>query len=78
MFLMFISMFYISVLGINIGSMEQHTYLPLMLNIFSPFNLLLNNILYVLYVMLHCLDVAIAIYSRRRWLYILYEILETF
>ena len=60
-FLMFISMFYISVIGINIGSMEQlwHAYLPL-INIFTllfPF----AAMLYVLYVMLHW------IYSRRRW-----------
>ena len=52
-------MFYISVIGIDIGSMEQHTYLPLM-DIFTllfPF----AAMLYVLYVMLHWM------YSRRRW-----------
>ena len=58
-FLIFISMFYISVIGIDIGSMEQHTHLRLI----SIFTLLFPfaAMLYVLYVMLHW------IYSRRRW-----------
>ena len=58
-FLVFISLFYISILGINIGSMEQHIYLPVInvLIMFSPF----ATMLYVLYIMLHW------IYSRRRW-----------
>ena len=59
MFLMFISMFYISVLGINIGSMEQHAYLPL-INILVMLSLF-AAMLYVLYAMLHWM------YSRRRW-----------
>ena len=58
-FLVFISLFYISILGINVGSMEQHVYLPVInvLIMFSPF----TTMLYVLYIMLHW------IYSRRRW-----------
>ena len=58
-FLVFISLFYISILGINIGSMEQHVYLPILnvLVMLSPF----TTILYVLYIMLHWM------YSRRRW-----------
>ena len=57
-FIIFISLFYISILGNNSGSMEGHVYLPF-LNIvamLSPF----ATMLYVLYIMLHW------IYSRRR------------
>ena len=59
LFLLFLSLFYISILGINVGSMEQHVYLPA-INIFvmfSPF----ATMLYVLYIMLHWM------YSQRRW-----------
>ena len=58
-FLVFISLFYISILSINIGSMEEHVYLPI-LNVFvmfSPF----ATVLYVFYIMLHW------IYSRRKF-----------
>ena len=37
--IVFISLFYTSILGINIGSMEQHAYLPVMnvIALLSPF-----------------------------------------
>ena len=50
-FIVFISLYYISSLGINIGSMEQHEYLPVInvIALFSPF----ATMLYVLYIVLH-------------------------
>ena len=57
-FIVFFVLFYTSILGINIGSMEQHVYLPVinLIAIFSPF----ATMLYVLYIILHW------ICSRRR------------
>ena len=50
-FLVFISLFYTSVLGIDFAGMEQHVYLPAInvLATLSPF----VTVLYVLYIMLH-------------------------
>jgi uncharacterized protein YhhL (DUF1145 family) len=50
-FVVFISLFYTSILGINIGSMEQHVYLPVInvIVLFSPF----ATMVYVLYIILH-------------------------
>ena len=50
-FIVFVSLFYISILGINIGGMEQHVYLPVInvIALFSPF----ATMLYVLYIILH-------------------------
>ena len=50
-FIVFVSLFYISTLGINIGGMEQHVYLPVInvIALFSPF----TTMLYVLYIILH-------------------------
>ena len=50
-FIVFIILFYISILGINIGSMEQHEYLQVInvIALFSPF----ATMLYVLYIVLH-------------------------
>ena len=49
--IVFVSLFYTSILGINIGSMEQRVYLPVMnvIALFSPF----ATMLYVLYIILH-------------------------
>ena len=50
-FIVFLSLFYISILGIDIGGMEQHVYLPVVniIALFSPF----ATMLYVLYIILH-------------------------
>ena len=57
-FIVFFCLFYTSILGIDIGSMEQRVYLPVIniIAIFSPF----ATMLYVLYIILHW------ICSRRR------------
>ena len=50
-FLVFINLFYTSILGIDFAGMEQHAYLPAIniLTTLSPF----ATLLYVLYIMLH-------------------------
>ena len=50
-FIVFLSLFYISILGIDIGGMKQHVYLPVknIIALFSPF----ATMLYVLYIILH-------------------------
>ena len=58
-FIAFISLFYVCILGINVASMEQHIYLPVInvIALFSPF----ATMVYVLYIILHWM------YSRRKW-----------
>ena len=51
--IVYVSLFCASILGINIGSMEQHAYLPVM-NVHCSLPLLLA-MLYVLYIILYCI-----------------------
>ena len=57
-FITLIIIFYISILGVNIGSMEGHAFLPIMniLTMLSPF----MTITYILYIVIHWM------YSQRR------------